>query len=99
MAEVAEKPESPPDDQFLDDLSAAIRLKSFLVGAGREVPKDVTKGMAELVAVFDEDIRAYERRVREDERNNRCWRKLAALFTSRSVPNEKQLTKNESRAQ
>ena len=82
MASEDSKPDGRPDDQFLSDLSAAIRLKSFLVGGGNEIPKDAAKGLADLVSTFAEDIRVYELKVRYDEwKNSRWW-----LFARKKGP-------------
>jgi hypothetical protein len=48
------------DYQFLDDLSAASRFKTFLVGTGAKVPDDILKGLATLVAVFSDDLSEFE---------------------------------------
>lgn len=44
------------DAQFIDDLVATLKLKSFLIGRGVSVPEAVTKGLAELANVFQHDI-------------------------------------------
>lgn len=43
------------EQQFTDDLIAANRFKTFLIGRGIEVPKEVTEGLAKLVAKYLDD--------------------------------------------
>jgi hypothetical protein len=44
------------DTQFIDNLVAADRFKTFLVGRGVEVPFGVSRGISELVSAFASDI-------------------------------------------
>jgi hypothetical protein len=55
------------DNQFLDDLSAAVRFKSFLVGRGRPVSSDVSKGLGKLVSLFAAELEEFERQTRDRE--------------------------------
>lgn len=43
------------EQQFTDDLVAANRFKAFLIGRGIEVPREVTEGLAKLVAKYLDD--------------------------------------------
>ncbi|MEM5315563.1 hypothetical protein [Paraburkholderia sp. JHI869] len=43
-----ERVESDATRQYLDDLEAANRFKTFLLGIGVEVPADVIEGLARL---------------------------------------------------
>jgi hypothetical protein len=52
------------EEQFLDDLSAANRCKTFLVGVGAGVPNDVLKGLGALTSAFSGDLAIYEARFR-----------------------------------
>jgi hypothetical protein len=51
--------EGSADQAFIDDLVAADRFKSFLVGRGVDIPKDVLEGLAALSTVFADDIAEY----------------------------------------
>jgi hypothetical protein len=64
------------DQQFLDDLSAANRLKSFLVGRGQRISEDASRGIAQLVSDFASDLAEYESRAL---RATRSWN--GAAFT------------------
>jgi hypothetical protein len=59
-AELYADPKEPADVQFMDDLSAANRFKSFLVGAGAGVPSDVLRGLGALSSAFSDDVSKYE---------------------------------------
>jgi hypothetical protein len=65
----------------LDDLGAANRFKSFLIGSGVEVAKEVTEGLANLVSAFSEELDAFERKVREQESGVRSKRRF--IWTGR----------------
>jgi hypothetical protein len=49
-------PQASADPEFLDDLVAANRLKTYLVGHGVEVPEEVLRGLGDLLTLFAEDI-------------------------------------------
>jgi hypothetical protein len=44
--------DAPAVPDFNDDLIAADRFKTYLIGLGKEVPKEVLRGMAELMAEY-----------------------------------------------
>lgn len=48
---------SPPDKEFLDDLSAAKEFKAYLIRNGSEVPERTLKGINDLLFVFAADLR------------------------------------------
>jgi hypothetical protein len=85
VAELVASSEGRPDDQFLSDLSAVVRLKSYLSGAGREIPKEVSKGIADVLSAFERDLRVYELQVRYDEWKKSWWRKIPMM---NSVPDD-----------
>jgi hypothetical protein len=51
---------SQTDEQFIDDLVAANRFKTFLVGRGADVPPEVSKGLAQLVSQFADEIAEFD---------------------------------------
>jgi hypothetical protein len=54
------------DQQFIDNLVAADRFNTFLVGRGVEVPFDVSNGISELVSAFANDIAKAEAIMKEE---------------------------------
>jgi hypothetical protein len=62
------EPDSGPesDGQFIDNLVAADRFKTFLVGRGVEVPFGVSQGISELVSAFAHEIARAEELVKEE---------------------------------
>ena len=68
------------DSDFLSDLAAANRFKTFLLGRGRAVTQETSVGIAKLVAEFSEDLDWHERHVRGQNRLPSrlrqifCWR-------------------------
>lgn len=79
-------PTSPPDDpetgaqgaakrQFLDDLVAADRFKTYLISRAVALPMDVSEGLAGLAARFDSDITRFIDDIRDDEAHS-WWRAL-----------------------
>lgn len=54
------------DEQFIGNLVAADRFKTFLVGRGVEVPFGVSRGISELVSAFANDIARAEALVKEE---------------------------------
>jgi hypothetical protein len=71
-------PERAADDQFLDDLGAVGRFKTFLIGRGRPVSDEVSAGIGKLLTTFVSDLEKYENHTREKE----DWKKPA--FWSRA---------------
>lgn len=63
------------DDQFLDDLSAASRMKSFLVGRGIEVSSEISAGISTLLSKFYRDTQNYEEKMRKQDRERRFWKR------------------------
>jgi hypothetical protein len=57
--------EGGADEQFLDDLSAANRLKSFLVGRGQQLSQDTSRDIGQLLLIFGGDIKQYEQNIRD----------------------------------
>jgi hypothetical protein len=56
------------DRQFVDDLVAANRFKTFLVARGAPVPKEVLKGLGDLSSDFSPDIDRFIEDVKERSR-------------------------------
>lgn len=50
------------DNQFIDDLIAAVRLKNFLIGRGVDVPAEVSQGLARLSTRFPVEMSNAEMR-------------------------------------
>lgn len=48
---------------FLDDLDAAIRLKSYLVGRGISVPSEVIKAIAFLESRYETEISMFKKSI------------------------------------
>lgn len=59
------------DSQFLDDLVAANRFKTFLSGKGVDISYEISHGLATLVTAFASDIAAFARQYRIQKR--RRW--------------------------
>ena len=55
------------DHQFLDDLGAVGRFKTFLVGRGRPVSDEVSAGIGKLLTTFVTDLEKYEAQIRDQE--------------------------------
>jgi hypothetical protein len=70
------------DDQFLDDLSAAGRFKTFLVSRGRPVSAEVSEGIGRLLSAFSDDLKFFEHQTRI---RNSWWEMLKAR-SSRAPP-------------
>jgi len=51
------------DAEFLSDLAAAARFKTFLVGRGRPVSLETSVGLGKLFTEFSEDLEDHERKV------------------------------------
>jgi hypothetical protein len=70
------------DDQFIDDLIAANRLKTFLHARGIETSKELAFGLARLVSAFAEEIQAFEARTSASLRSVRLARRRTTLKTA-----------------
>jgi hypothetical protein len=73
--------EAQADAQFLDDLGAVSRFKTFLLSKGRPVDPDVSEGVAKLVTTFLPDLKQHELLVRDRE----LWRNKL-LFWQKPSP-------------
>jgi hypothetical protein len=62
---LSDRSKEPADREFLDDLAAANRFKSFLVGRGRPVTFGTSAGLGSLLTEFGTDLKEYENQVRE----------------------------------
>lgn len=56
------------DSQFIDDLVAANRFKTFLVGRGVDVPERVLEGLGGLMTHFKDDVEAFKKVADEESR-------------------------------
>jgi hypothetical protein len=62
------------DAQFLDDLGAVSRFKTFLLSRGRPVGPEVSEGVAKLMTTFLPDLKRHELLVRDRELwRNKLW--------------------------
>ena len=67
------KSDSQPDEQFLSDLTAANRLKGFLLGSGTDIQKDVLDGLARLTFIYSQELEDFEKRIRTGEIGKKLW--------------------------
>jgi hypothetical protein len=67
------------DYQFLDDLGAVGRFKTFLVGRGRPVSDEVSAGIGKLLTAFVRDLERYEDQIRDQEN----WKNRSFWFRTR----------------
>lgn len=75
LSEAGAAEEIETDSQFVDDLVAANRFKTFLVGRGVDVPERVLEGLGGLMTQFKDSVKTFQQFADEESRMRKgIWR-------------------------